>query len=42
MGELQPKQEVYTFLKHSLEKSKTQDTALEVVLNRMEMIEGNV
>ena len=42
MGELQSKQEVYTFLKHSLEKSKAQDTALEVVLNRMEMIEGNV
>lgn len=34
--------ETYQFLRHSLEKSKAQDTALEAVINRMESIEGNV
>lgn len=34
--------ETYQFLRHSLEKSKAQDAALEAVINRMESIEGNV
>ncbi len=33
---------VYSFLRHSLEKSKAQDAALEAVVNRMESIETNV
>lgn len=39
---LVPNKEVYSFLRHSMEKSKAQDNALEVVINRMEEIESNV
>lgn len=44
MPEVQPDVQgnVYSFLRHSLEKSKAQDAALEAVVNRMEAIETNV
>lgn len=38
----QQQAEVYSFLRHSLEKSKAVDAALEAVINRMELIEANV
>lgn len=35
-------EDVYSFLRHQLEKSKAQDAALEAVINKVEQIETNV